>query len=230
MDPKAKLFTEPLIPAPSVSKNAEVFSSRVHDLLDGQPKDEATVNHSFAGMDDMFDRIAAGLYSIASMLVGEGEQSIRLMETSIATAEFVSGESAVEARQNSRRALAKEAIRLLEQREPGCLAALDRLHTGGGCIGDDDLDAAGVSREELEQMLSGPDRERVRTWLASLTTEMRVAFVLRSVATLSAEEIAGFLRANAGPSAAGWTADQVRELSRQALCSLASQLLHATLS
>ena len=35
----------------------------------------------------MFDMIAAGLYSLASMLVGEGEDSVRLVETAVATAE-----------------------------------------------------------------------------------------------------------------------------------------------
>jgi hypothetical protein len=36
------------------------------------------------------------------------------------------------------------------------------------------------------------------------------------------------LAAHGGARAAGWNADAVRELFRQALCSLASQLIHAT--
>ena len=36
------------------------------------------------------------------------------------------------------------------------------------------------------------------------------------------------LAAHGGPRAAGWTPEAVRELFRQALCSLASQLIHAT--
>jgi hypothetical protein len=35
------------------------------------------------------------------------------------------------------------------------------------------------------------------------------------------------LAAHGGAGAEGWTAEQVREVFRQALCSLASQLLHA---
>ena len=58
----------------------------MHGLLDGQPKDEATVSKALEGMDEMLDVIAAGLYSMASMLVGEGEDSIRLVEVAVARA------------------------------------------------------------------------------------------------------------------------------------------------
>ncbi len=230
MNPQEKSLSQPLIPAQSVPEGAEAFSERVHEMLDGKTKDTETVSQSFAGMDAMFDRIAAVLYTMASMLVGEGEQSIRLVETAISTAQFVPGESAAEARQSNRRALAAAAIRLLAERDPDGLAAPTQAETAGGCIGDDDLDAAGVSGEELERMLSGPDRDRLRIWLESLPTAMRVVFVLRAIAVLPAAEIASLIGANGGPAAKGWTAGHVREVSRQALCSLASQLLHATLS
>ena len=39
---------------------------------------------------DMLDAIAAGLYSLASMLIGEGEESVELVETAVATAEVSS--------------------------------------------------------------------------------------------------------------------------------------------
>ncbi|HWA95523.1 MAG TPA: hypothetical protein VG844_13050 [Terracidiphilus sp.] len=230
MNRQEKSLSEPLIPMQPIPDGAEAFSERVHEMLDGKAKDEATVTQSFAGMDAMFDRIAAGLYAMASMLVGEGEQSVRLIETAISTAQFVPGESAAEARQSNRRALAAAAIQLLARREPASLATPSDIETGSGCIGDDDLDAAGVSGEELERMISGPDRGRLRTWLESLPTAMRVIFVLRAIAILPAAEIASLLDANGGPAAKGWTAGHVREISRQALCSLASQLLHATLS
>jgi DNA-directed RNA polymerase specialized sigma24 family protein len=76
-------------------------------------------------------------------------------------------------------------------------------------------------------MMAGPDRDRVRTWLASLQIEQRVIFVLRAVAGFTSSETAELLAANGEPRTAGWTADLVRELFRQALCSLASQLIHA---
>jgi hypothetical protein len=67
----------------------------------------------------------------------------------------------------------------------------------------------------------------VRTWLASLPAAMRTIFVLRAVAGFTTAETIALLKAHGGPKAAGWSPDAVRELFRQGLCSLASQLLQA---
>ena len=79
-------------------------------------------------------------------------------------------------------------------------------------------------------MLAGPNRDSVRNWLASLPPALRVVFVLRAVAGFSANDTAAMLASHGGPSAAGWTGDAVRLIFRQALCSLASQLIHSTAS
>jgi hypothetical protein len=76
-DSDTKDFSIPTQPVPA---GAEEFSQTVQGLLDGQQKDEATVSRALGGMDALLDVIAAGLYSMASMLVGEGEDSIRLVE------------------------------------------------------------------------------------------------------------------------------------------------------
>lgn len=220
--------SDDLIPAPSIPAEAREFSSRVHGLLDGTPKDDATVNKALEGMDGVLDMIAAGLYNLASMLVGEGEQSVRLVETAVARTEVSACHDAGQARKSSRRALSAAALELLECRQPGCLAAPVGVSASGGCIEDDDLDAAGVSREQLEAMMAGPERDRVRTWLSSLPVELRVIFALRAVAGFTSPETAALLSAHAGPAASGWTGEAVRETFRQGLCSLASQLIHAT--
>ena len=77
-------------------------------------------------------------------------------------------------------------------------------------------------------MIAGPDRDRVRAWLESLPTALRTIYVLRAVAGLTATETADLLAQHGGRLAAGWTPEAVRELFRQGLCSLASQLIHAT--
>lgn len=222
------LSSPSLMPSEPIPAEAAAFADRIHGLLDGQPKDEATVAQAFEGMDGMFDRIAAGLYSIASMLVGEGEDSIQLVETAVANAEISACANAEEARQSSRRALAMAAIEMIAERNPAILAAPEDLEHAVTCIEDEDLDAAGDAREELEQMIAGPDRDRVRQWLESLPTALRTIYVLRAVAGLSPPEIAELLAAHGGSRAAGWNAEAVRELFRQALCSLASQLIQAT--
>jgi len=217
-----------LIPPIAIPAEARAFSSRIYGLLDGQPKDDATVEKAFEGMDSMFDLIAAGLYNLASMLVGEGEDSIRLVETAVSNTDLSSSNDPDRSRKSTKRALADAALAILDQRDPGSLAAPKGLQPAGTCIEDDDLDAADDSGEELERMLAGPDRERVRQWLESLPTAVRTIFVLRAVAGLSAAETAGLLAEHGGAAAASWTADAVRGVFRQGLCSLASQLLQAT--
>jgi hypothetical protein len=197
-------------------------------MMDGQPKDDATVAEALGGMDDVFDLIAAGLYSMASMLLGEGEESIQAVETAIANAEVSACHNPVEARQSSRRALCAAALETIARRDPNALAAPEGLERASTCIDDDDLDAAGESGEELLRMLAGPDRDRVRSWLAGLPTAQRTIFVLRAVAGFTSAETVILLAAHGGPRAAGWTEDAVREFCRQALCSLASQLIHAS--
>ena len=219
-----------LIPPQPISPEARVFSRRMQEMLDGKPKDCATVDKAFEGLDSVFDLIAASLYHIASMLVGEGEESIRLVESTVATTEISACADAAQARRSGRRTLCSEAIQLIERRNPGSLAAPLSQEQPSTCIEDDDLDAAGSYGEELEKMMEGPDKDRVRAWLESLPAEQRVVFVLRAVAGLSSSEAASTLAANAGPAAAGWTADAVREVFRQALCSLTSQMIHATTS
>jgi len=176
----------------------------------------------------VLDTIAAGLYSTASMLVGEGEDSIGLVETAVARTDISSHSEAAEARHSSRKALCTAAIELIAERKPASLAAPEGLERASTCIEDDDLESAGISREELEHMLAGPSRESVKQWIDSLATKTRVIFVLRAVAGFTADETAALLAGHGGPGAEGWSADAVREIFRQGLCSLASQLIHAT--
>jgi len=217
-----------LIPPQSMPEGAAAFSQKVRGLLDGQPKDEATVSKAFSGMEEMFDIIAAGLYSLASMLVGEGEDSVRLVESAVTNAEVSVCHDPNEARRSSRRALATAALAVLEARNPDCLAAPQGLTPDSICIEDDDLSAAGVSSEELQNMIAGPDRDRVRKWLASLPTTHRTVFVLRAVAGFTASETAALLQAYGGTASPAWTPGAVSEVFRQGLCSLASQLIHST--
>jgi hypothetical protein len=207
---------------------AQDFSNRMNGLLDGRPKDDATVEQALEGAEAMLDAIAAGLYSMASMLVGEGEDGIRLVETAVATADVPVCLDAAQARKSSRKALAKAALDLLTRRAPGCLAAPTGMEPSVGCVEDDDLKAAGVSLAQLEQMISGPDRDRVREWLIMLPSALRTVFVLRAVGGFSTAETAALLARHGGPEAAGWNEEAVRSVFRQGLCSLASQLLQSS--
>lgn len=220
--------SESLIPPQPMPCGASAFTGQVLGLLDGQPKDEAKVREALEGFDEMFDLIAAGLYSMASMLVGEGEESVRLVETAVETADISACDDAIQARRSSRLALCKAAFELLDRRNPGCLAAPKGLEPSKTCIQDDDLDTGAVSSAELAKLITGPERDRVRSWLSGLPAAFRVVFVSRAVAGFTSPEVAELLAAHGGAAASGWTAADVREVFRQALCSLASQVIHAT--
>lgn len=181
-----------------------------------------------AGRDEVFDRIAAGLYSLASMLVGEGEDGVRLVETAVANSEDSVCHDPAEARMSSRRMMCVAALDILSRRDPGSLAAPEGVKPAETCIEDDDLAAAGVSGDELERMIAGPDRDRMRKWLAGLPTALRTIFVLRAVAGFTSAESAVLLTKHGGARAAGWTPAAVGEVFRQGLCSLASQLIQAS--
>jgi DNA-directed RNA polymerase specialized sigma24 family protein len=180
------------------------------------------------GLEAIFELVAAGLYSLASMLVGEGEECVRLVEEAVANAEVSVCQDPQVARQSSRRELCASALKVLAQRDPASLAAPEGLTPASVCIEEDDLAAAGISSEELERMIAGPERDRVRGWLESLPVWMRVVFVLRAVAGFNAKETAALLQRHGGPEAAAWTPEAAREVFRQGLCSLASQLLQAS--
>jgi hypothetical protein len=225
MSNKPNSAEESLIPATPMPAGAEGFSKR-----DGQPNDGETVAKALQGMDEMLDAIAAGLYTMASMLVGEGEDAVRLVETAMARTELSPCCDVFEAKKNNRRALCSTAVEMIEQRNPGSLAAPEGIESPGSCIEDDDLSGAGISSQELESMLSGPNRENVRNWLASLPTDLRVVFVMRAVAGFTADETAAILSSHGGPKGSEWSADGVRLIFRQGLCSIASQLLHSSAS
>jgi hypothetical protein len=216
------------IPPDAMPGGAPGFDQRIGGPMDGQPGNGVTVAKASSGMEEMFDRIAAGLYSLASMLVGEGEDSARLVESAVTNAEVSVCHDPNQARRSSRRVLSTAALQILQARNPGCLAAPEGLAPASTCIEDDDLSAAGVSSDELENMIAGPDRDRVRNWLAGLPATLRTVFVLRAVAGFNTADTAGLLEAHAGPGAAQWTPAAVSEVFRQALCSLASQLIHST--
>ncbi len=190
----------------------------------------------------MLQAVAGELYYLGTMLLGEGEATIHLVERAIATAEIPAcadpetdpetdpegGPSS--ALHSARVAMAASVIELLSGRDSRALATPVGEFGPPNCIGDDDLDAAGVSAEELERLVSGPGREQLREWLEGLPVAERTIFVLRAVAGLSTPEVAGLLALHGGEAARGWMTDAVRNVFRQALCSLASQLLQDSAS
>jgi hypothetical protein len=216
------------VPEEPLDPRGAAFLEELTGMMDGQDKDPAAVNAAFSNWNGLLEKIAADLYRISSMLVGEGEEAVRLIEQVVTQLDIPHFSDPVDARHRSRLALGAQAIAILAARDSSAFQAPGEASGPVSCIEDDDLDAAGVSLAELERMLDGPDNQRLRAWLEGLSISLRVVFVLRAVAGLSSAEVAGLIAENGGPLALDWTPETVRSGFRQALCSLASQLLHET--
>src|SRR4051812_47186747 len=81
-------------------KEIPTTSTPPQTTSDGRPNDEAATREPFEGIDSLLDILAAGFYSFASMLVGEGEDSVGLAEKAFATAELSASSTVEEARRS----------------------------------------------------------------------------------------------------------------------------------
>jgi hypothetical protein len=216
------------LPEEPLHPEGAAFFAQVSDMLDGRPKDPSAVEEALSGWEGLLEKVGSELYRIASMLLGEGEESIGLIENVVTNLDLTACHDHAEARHNARVALAAEAISVLARRDPVALAAPAEESGPASCIEDDDLDSVGVTPAELEQMLTGSGDHRLRDWLEGLSGRLRVIFVLRAVAGLSSAEVAGLLAEHGGAAAQDWTPGAVRSTFRQGLCGLASQLIHAS--
>jgi DNA-directed RNA polymerase specialized sigma24 family protein len=166
---------------------------------------------------------ARELYQTAALFVGDEREAMQLVEETVASIEIdpcADGEAARDAanRDLVRRSLARVARLRSSEMHPTASTDL------GGCVETDDLSAAGITREQLEGLLTGSGRARMRQWLEGLGPVERSVFVLRAVLGRSGAESAHLLeQATADP----WTEANIGGAYRAALCSLASSLAHA---
>ena len=170
------------------------------------------------------EHTALELFQLASLLVGDQEQALRLVEACVSTSDLDPCAAEPGAEERVREKLAQSALAWMRERAPESFVAEDGSATLGGCVETDDLEAAGISSAKLAEMLSGEQRQKLRNWLDELPMAQRAVFVLRAVLGRNNESAAEALKKAGGSS--GWTADLVSQSFRSALCSLANQLAH----
>lgn len=171
---------------------------------------------------------AARLFQTAALLVGNEAEAVSLVEETLSGVEVDPCADGASAQVLVQDKLVQEAIRRLGQREPGSFALpVGSSAAGSSCIEDDDISAAGISAEQLEYLLEGEGRGQLRSWLERLPAAQRVVFVERAVLRQDNAATAGTLQASGGEGTSNWTPGQVSDVFRQALCSLATSLVHS---
>jgi DNA-directed RNA polymerase specialized sigma24 family protein len=167
---------------------------------------------------------AMELYQQAALMLGDETQAVELVEAVVAQTSIdpcAEAEASVDA---ARRNLAVAAVARLSQSDPKAFDVPE--HTDhAGCIEDDDLSSAGISASQLAEMVSGPGHRALRNWLNKLPVAQRAIFVERAILGWDNATVAASLSKAASRN---WQPSRVSELFRQALCSLATSLVHAT--
>jgi DNA-directed RNA polymerase specialized sigma24 family protein len=184
---------------------------------------DSTTNYGDCNDSAAIESAVRELYQTAALFVGDEGEATQLVEETVASIEIdpcANGESARAAanRDLIQRSLARVANLRSAEMHPSAAADL------GGCVPTDDLSAAGITREQLEGLLTGKGRVRMRQWLEGLGPVERSVFVLRAVLGHSGTESAHLLEQATGDT---WTEANVGGAYRTALCSLASSLLHS---
>ncbi len=174
---------------------------------------------------------ALELFQTAAMLLGQEHEAVSVVEEVVSSASSDPCAEPLLAHREAREMVIVAALRRMGQLPDG---GLDAVKAAGSvsessCIESDDLSAAGVTSEQLEAMIAGPGRARLRLWLDKLSPAMRAVFVLRALLGKGNDEAAATLRASGAPGADRWVAPMVSQVFRQALCSLASLLLNSRL-
>lgn len=170
---------------------------------------------------------AAELYQLAALLLGDEGEAANLVESTVANVDVDPCAPEDAAVDTARHHLVEAAVALMNEADPGAFAAPAHGSGPATCIEDDDLSAAGISAQQISDLLSGPGNGReLRNWLDELPKAQRAIFVQRAVLGWNNDATAASLVNGSGAEPA-WSGAQVGETFRQALCSLANLLVHA---
>jgi DNA-directed RNA polymerase specialized sigma24 family protein len=170
---------------------------------------------------------AVELYQLAALMLGDEGAAASLVESTVTDVDVDPCASEDAAVDTAKHYLVEAAVARMNEADPGAFAAPEPASGPATCIEDDDLSAAGISAGQIAELLksAGNGRE-LRIWLGQLPAAHRAIFVQRAVLGWNNDATAASL-ANGSGAKPAWSAAQVGETFRQALCSLANSLVHA---
>lgn len=166
---------------------------------------------------------AIEMYRFAALMLGDEAEALRLVEDTVATVEIDPCTDPRAAKGLVRERVLDGALAIMHRQDPASFGDLPQVEAGSGCIEEDG--SAALSGEQLSELMTGAGRGPLRDWLNRLTQAQRAVFVQRAVLGRTNADTAQAINRTARPTV--WTAEAVSSLFRQALCSLASALVHS---
>jgi DNA-directed RNA polymerase specialized sigma24 family protein len=165
---------------------------------------------------------ALEMYQFAALMLGDEAEALNLVESTVASVEVDPCADPGAAKGLVRERVLDGALEIMQRQDPRSFAQVPAADAGSGCIEDNTLPLSGA---EIAELVAGSGRGRLRDWLSRLTQAQRAVFVQRAVLGQSNADTAQAINRHTKPSV--WTAEAVSNLFRQALCSLASSILHS---
>jgi Sigma-70, region 4 len=166
---------------------------------------------------------AVEMYRFAALLLSNEAEALNLVENTVAAFDIDPCSDPVAATGLVRDRVLDGALEIMQRHDPQSFASIPASDPGSSCIEDDST--VPLSRSEISELVAGAGRGPLRDWLAHLSEVQRAVFVQRAVLGSSNADTAQALNRHSRPSI--WTKEAVSTLFRQALCSLASSLVHS---
>ena len=169
------------------------------------------------------ENAALEMYRFAALMLGSETEAERLIEQTVAGVEVDPCADPGAAKGLVRERVIDGALEIMHRQNPAVFAAVPGADAGSGCLEEDGT--APLSGEQLSHLVEGAGRGPLREWLGRLSQVQRAIFVQRAVLGATNADTAQAINRYARPSV--WTPEAVGQLFRQALCSLASALVHS---
>lgn len=169
------------------------------------------------------EHAALEMYQFAALMLGSEAEALTLVEATVAAVDVDPCADPAAAENMVRNRVLDGALAIMHRQDPVSFASIPAPDHASGCMEDD---AAALSGEEISELVAGAGRGRLRAWLDRLSHAQRAVFVQRAV--LGQDNAATATAINRFARPAIWTAEAVGSLFRQAICSLASSLVHST--
>jgi DNA-directed RNA polymerase specialized sigma24 family protein len=168
------------------------------------------------------ENAALEMVRFAALMLGSEAEAVRLVEDTVAAVDVDPCADPCVAKGLVRDGVLHRALEILHRQDPASFH--DVPATGASqCLEDEDAEP--LSGPEISALVAGAGRRSLRDWLNRLSGAQRAVFVQRAV--LGQDNAATATAINRLARPAMWSAEAVGRVFRQALCSLASSLVHS---